>query len=378
MNRQQIAGLDLVRFFSAIAVMLYHFTYWVSNPYGSTPARITGGVFDFTEIAFSFGWVGVEIFFVLSGFVIAYSASGVTAFGFLRSRILRLVPAAWICASITCFVVVVIGDGAAGDIVKRYIRSIIFFPLGPWIDGTYWTLGIEIAFYGAIFILLCVRRFAWMEYFCAAISIVSLILLVAALRSSVVAEWLSSRPANLLLLRHGGEFALGAMLWLLLFEGRTLFRFCIVAVGLVSGIFEISRSVSDHSFTSDVNVVLPISVWIMSIAAIIFSVVYNDIVNSKLTPFASVMIRRMGVATYPLYLLHQLVGSALMLALFDVGVPQLVCLATSMIAMVFAAAIISMYLEPAVASLIRQPLDHLREPFDSALAALKVPGQPPA
>ena len=48
----------------------------------------------------SFGWIGVEIFFVISGYVIASSAEGAAPRTFLRRRAQRLLPAAWVCATI--------------------------------------------------------------------------------------------------------------------------------------------------------------------------------------------------------------------------------------------------------------------------------------
>ncbi|MFQ3191222.1 MAG: peptidoglycan/LPS O-acetylase OafA/YrhL [Paraglaciecola sp.] len=50
-------GLDLVRFFSALIVAIFHLTWKTED----------------TEIFAHFGWIGVQIFFVLSGFVIANS-----------------------------------------------------------------------------------------------------------------------------------------------------------------------------------------------------------------------------------------------------------------------------------------------------------------
>src|SRR5712675_1260110 len=58
-----------------------------------------------------FGWVGVEIFFVISGFVIANSASKSSATEFLVGRALRLYPAVWVCATATLLVLVLFGSG---------------------------------------------------------------------------------------------------------------------------------------------------------------------------------------------------------------------------------------------------------------------------
>src|SRR5262249_3925366 len=66
---RQIVGIDLVRFGAACGVMLYHLCYLIipGGPYA--PTRL------FPEFAFfRFGNIGIFVFFVISGFVIAYSA----------------------------------------------------------------------------------------------------------------------------------------------------------------------------------------------------------------------------------------------------------------------------------------------------------------
>lgn len=107
-KKDYLVGLDAIRFIAAVSVAYFHlaFATWA----GSEPAA--GSLFKslatFPELVSSgwFGWVGVEVFFVVSGLVIgasAASASGPSEF--LRHRALRLYPAVWICAPVSILIV---------------------------------------------------------------------------------------------------------------------------------------------------------------------------------------------------------------------------------------------------------------------------------
>ena len=81
---RQLVGIDLIRFGAACGVMLFHLGYLMipGSPYA--PTRL------FPELAFfRFGDTGIFVFFVISGFVIAYSAHDSTAYKFWRDQIGR-------------------------------------------------------------------------------------------------------------------------------------------------------------------------------------------------------------------------------------------------------------------------------------------------
>src|SRR6201987_2791882 len=77
-----------------------------------------------------FGWVGVEIFFVISGFVIANSASKSSPTEFLLGRALRLYPAVWVCATATLIVLVLFGRGSPSEFILPYIHAMLLVPKG--------------------------------------------------------------------------------------------------------------------------------------------------------------------------------------------------------------------------------------------------------
>ena len=116
-------GLDLIRFISAVMVVLFHF----SALGGEVPAwpvppaeAPMGWLSPFTWM----GWIGVQIFFVLSGFVIAASARGSTSVTFLKKRAIRLLPALWISACLALTARALWGE-PLGELIPAFLRTLI-------------------------------------------------------------------------------------------------------------------------------------------------------------------------------------------------------------------------------------------------------------
>src|SRR3954465_3556967 len=77
-----------------------------------------------------FGWVGVEIFFVISGFVIANSASRSSPTHFLLGRARTLYPAVWVCATATLLVLLLFGGEPASEFIMPYLHAMLLVPEG--------------------------------------------------------------------------------------------------------------------------------------------------------------------------------------------------------------------------------------------------------
>jgi exopolysaccharide production protein ExoZ len=135
MQRQKLNGVQWLRAVAAIGVVAFH-----------ASAR-SGGTFLIGE-------AGVDVFFVISGFIMwTISEVGANPAGFLKDRIVRIVPLYWIATAIMCL-------GASAHLFPRLhinavgmIKSLFFIPY--YSDGAHiwpilvpgWTLDYEMAFY---------------------------------------------------------------------------------------------------------------------------------------------------------------------------------------------------------------------------------------
>lgn len=265
--RASYPGIDLIRLSAAFIVVAYHLGFSASRD----------GPLAW---ACSAGWVGVPVFFVVSGFVIALTAEGRTAGQFALSRFLRLYPAAWICASITFLV--------AGGTWAEFGRSVILFPLGPWIDNVYWTVAVELVFYALVFVALW--RSGDLRELAAGLGLYSSAFWVLKAIRIIDLTGIENYAGFLLLAHDGVFFAIGMCLWQK--RPRLAVSFSVIGFGAV-----LARS---HAIT-EVEVApffVPAAIWLAALMLIVFS--------SRRPALWSV--RTLGLMTYPLYLVHNEVG----------------------------------------------------------------------
>ncbi len=309
--RRQIVLLDVIRFGAALLVLFFHAGFWT---FLNHPEGWHTSIAPYARI----GWVGVPIFFVLSGFVITYSAEKATPSSFLKSRILRLYPAVWLCATIS-LCLQVYASRMNTSLLHAWLDALTLSPLGPLIDGSYWTLRVEMSFYALIFLLLAFEWFRLVGPVMVAVSAVSLLCLAtgyAADHGLLKTGWfvqkmphflLWSRWSRLFLVDYAPHFAIGVLLWLVFFRGVTLSRLVALAFCSLGAILSIRIEWQEVVLSSNVHYsVAPcILVWATAVVAIMLSVRYNEAIVNRLGPNLAAKARTLGLITYPLYLLHQ-------------------------------------------------------------------------
>lgn len=353
--KAHLLGIDLIRFSAAFMVMALHLGYWAWAPADrpGTAARLFPDYPEFPELtgATWWGWVGVQVFFVISGFVIAYSAENATAFSYFRSRFTRLMPAVWICSTLTFAALLALNQPVV-DTTMRLAKSWVIWPGAGWVDGMYWTLVVEIVFYALVFALLCFKAFRRIE-----ILGWGLVLLSAAY-AGVRSQGHEIAGAQYLLLQSGVFFGLGIGLWLTLLHRPSPTRSGLVAAGLIVGCIEIFQTAAEKAAAMSVTsgVFPPVLVWLACIAALWASVHWRDQVSKALGRWSG-PIRIIGLTTYPLYLLHNIPGAWAVTFLVDQGTPRFVALALGMVCVIALSAAVAALIEPRVQKWVRGAID---------------------
>ncbi|MDO3686005.1 acyltransferase [Micromonospora sp. C28ISP2-4] len=143
--------LDGLRLICALAVAGYHF----GDSWRLDGVRPPAYFLPDAAPVLIYGFLGVETFFLISGFVILMSGWGRTVREFAASRAARLYPAFWVCVLTTTAVTTVLPISGGlpfppppdgwGVLVNL---TMLAEPLNtPLVDTVYWTLWIELRFY---------------------------------------------------------------------------------------------------------------------------------------------------------------------------------------------------------------------------------------
>ncbi|MGW7101883.1 acyltransferase family protein [Streptomyces sp. NPDC054838] len=141
----RLAVLDGIRILAALAVAFYHYTA-LESAWG----KPTDSVFPDAHRFAVYGWLGVEVFFLVSGFVICMSAWGRTVGDFAASRFARLFPAYWAGIIVTSVTLFTWPEVRKLPVLSDVVVNLSMLQGGlriPHIDDVYWTLFVELKFY---------------------------------------------------------------------------------------------------------------------------------------------------------------------------------------------------------------------------------------
>ncbi|MEV5380585.1 acyltransferase [Streptomyces nondiastaticus] len=145
-GRARLAALDGLRLCAALMVVAYHYVAFDRGAWPGSPPE----VFPSAHVPASYGWLGVQLFFMISGFVICMSCWGRGPGEFAVSRVTRLFPAYWFSVLAVTLVVCLwpVADETLRSRDVAVNLTMLQSPLGvDAVDGVYWTLWVELRFY---------------------------------------------------------------------------------------------------------------------------------------------------------------------------------------------------------------------------------------
>ncbi|GAB1689138.1 acyltransferase family protein [Krasilnikovia sp. M28-CT-15] len=350
-----MAALDGLRLVAALAVALYHYTAFWTVDAVHTPAYFLPHA---TRVTI-YGFLGVETFFMISGFAICLSAWGRSLGDFFVSRAARLYPAYWAAILITLTVTTLLPIGGYVPVYSHFSLADIGVnltmlqePLGVHpVDNVYWTLWTELRFY-LLFALVVGRGLTYRR---------AVLFCVVWMTAAVVAPVIDNPVFTMITARHYAPyFIAGIAMYLMHRFGPTPLLWGIVGFSWLIGLYSLGERVT-------LNPGWKVPLWP---AVLIMTAVYALLLLIALGYTDRITWRWLTVAgalTYPYYLLHQRIGYVIIRHAYE---------ATHLPVGLLVAATMALMLIPAwlVYRLVERPFaPRLRAALTRGIAAARTP-----
>ncbi len=297
-ERDRIEGLDVLRLFAALSVVIFHYSFR-----GAAADDLTRVSLPALVPVTKYGYLGVDLFFVISGFVIAWSAEGRHWLQFAVARFARIYPAFIFCMTATFLVTMLIGAPRFETSLTQWVANLIVFsPVAgqPFMDGAYWSIVYELVFYGWMTLLIATGVFPRFTQ----------LILIAWLAISMLNEHMlgSGLLQKLFVTDHSGFFAAGVVIYLLRRGDRSMLTLTLLVLSVLVALDQVMIGAvwfRDHYHTAASTTALVLC----GLGAI---GMVAAAVQIRRLPIPAAAVAAIGGLTYPLYLLHQHVGFMLL------------------------------------------------------------------
>jgi peptidoglycan/LPS O-acetylase OafA/YrhL len=358
--------LDLCRFLAAILVLGRH---WLSQQwpiaerlsnYSSNNTYINKILKHLADLC-HVGFLGVHVFFIISGYIVIKSAMTKTPNSFFISRFVRLAP---------LFIISYIGSAVVGGYIFEFeeyhsIKNILLsismanYPLsmkGP--NGQSWTLWWEIRFYFLIFlVLLFTAKHQYTQVRLKRIFLVSTLIWLAMI---CIPGSKDGFVGSFLIHDFAPFFIFGCLLAYVrvLKDGIILGPFLILTFSLM--IHKVLEEVHSQLNTTNFDVVA-VAVVIVFVALLICNIKYKMIgAGGKLVYVMNIL----GKITYPIYLLHMVIIAALIQFIINSGSSILIAIVMSFFIMIITSLLYVLFVEPPINKYL---IDRINKSLNSVL-----------
>ncbi|MDQ8704195.1 acyltransferase [Streptomyces sp. LHD-70] len=344
----RLRALDGLRLIAALMVAAYHYggrDGEIGEAWGSSPSV----QFPTAHEWFAYGCLGVQIFFVISGFVICMSGWGRPLRSFFASRVSRLFPSYWVAIVLVTavFALPPVTYAAVSPSDALVNLTMLQQPLGvDRVLGVCWTLWAELRFY-ALFALCVVLPGANRQrvvLFCAVWTL-----------AAAIAEAANWPLLDLVLMPEYAPFFIGGIgLYLVHRDRKDITAWGIVGVSwLIGQHYAVDRlwhapNPEFFSYRSSLAIISVVTLGYVAVAAIALG--WLNRVDWRWLTTA-------GALTYPFYLVHEHLGWVSVAALHrGLGLPSWATFGLTILAMLVLARLLNRYVEEWATPLIRRKL----------------------
>jgi peptidoglycan/LPS O-acetylase OafA/YrhL len=336
----RVNELDLLRLIAALGVVFFHYSFrgFAADDMSIMPYPLLAPYA-------MYGNLGVELFFMISGFVILMTAAGGRLREFVVSRIVRLYPAFWICCTLTFVLTLLIGAPRFSATPAQYLINMTmlsgFFGV-PSIDGAYWSLFVELRFYALVAVVLFIGKIRSAQT-----------LLLCWLLASIALEFEPQDTLrSLLIVDHSAFFIAGATCFIVWSGGLSAARLLMLSGSWVLAVYQSLRTLPEFEDYYDVAA----SGWVVATIVTVFFVVMLLVALRRTGPLGRRRWLLAGALTYPLYLLHQRIGYMIFNAYYP-GTSAHLLLWGCIAAILIIALAVHVFMERPFARLLRKAID---------------------
>ena len=294
MSYRRLYEIDILRFIAALMVVLFHYTIDTSIRHHTTLISS-----NFLNFLFLHGKFGVSLFFLISGFVILMSVQPDNPAKFIKARIVRLYPA-FIPICILTFIIAKTFEEGYNVSIRDFLINVSLVGLfATWykiqlVTGTYWTLIVEMQFYFLILILIIFKKVHHIRIFLMAWLTLSILTYFGELYFNF--HTIFNKIRILFLTEHSYYFIAGCYFYLIKYKRKSYDLIMPILCLMMKLLWIINSPHTTFTFSS-IGIVT-------SVFIIFYVITLKDLVFTKYAKFYVIL----GNLTYPLYLLHELIG----------------------------------------------------------------------
>jgi peptidoglycan/LPS O-acetylase OafA/YrhL len=285
-NANRILGLDALRGIAALLVVAFHFSMKLSN-----------------KLDFHWGVTGVDLFFMISGFVILLTLENTKNWKtFLVNRFSRLYPTYWTCVTITA--AFLIGDIIKSKLVVIYLANMTmfqFYLFQPDLDTSYWTLIVEILFYLYMLFIFLLKKLDDIELI--SVRLLFFVFVYGLLAFYPKAHTLYNGLSYIPLINHFPLFCSGIIFYNIKFKGATKRRYFYLLMCFIAQVFVFKTGGKSRFFMDYYEYAFTLAIY--------FGLLYLFAVN-KLKFIVNRVTVFFGNLSFSLYLIHETIGLTVM------------------------------------------------------------------